>query len=78
MSGTAKTKLTILAFLCCAEIVKTQLCCNQVIFVVLVTVAVFEDNADLRMRLATKALPTREFIELDIGDSLSKSDFIMR
>ena len=41
-------------------------------FVSMVTVAVFEDNADLRARLATKALPTREFIEVDIGDGYSK------
>ena len=38
----------------------------------MVTVAVFEDNADLRARLATKALPTREFIEVNIGDGYSK------
>ena len=38
----------------------------------MVTVAVFEGNADLRARLATKALPTREFIEVNIGGGYSK------
>ena len=31
-------------------------------------VAVFENNSELKNRLETKALPTREFIQLNLGD----------